>query len=60
MKSEIKEITAREGYYLTQAAEVGDERIFIVSIKGAEILETDWREATKEEKIAFAESKKLA
>lgn len=45
----MKEIKSREGYYLTQSAEVED-RIFVKAIKGAGINETDWREATQEEK----------
>lgn len=51
--ADIKELKARDGYYLTQSAEVGDERIFITAIKGANINESDWREATEEEKVAF-------
>lgn len=54
----MKEIKAREGYYLTQVAEVGDDRLFITALKGANINETDWREATEDEKIAFEESQK--
>lgn len=53
---EIKEITAKDGYYFTQAAEVGDSRIFITALKGANINESDWRLATEEEKIAFEEA----
>ena len=53
---EIKEIIAKEGYYLTQATEVGDSRIFITALKGANINESDWRLATEEEKVAFEES----
>lgn len=53
---EIKELKAREGYYLTQSAEVGNERIFITAIKGANINESDWREATEDEKVAFEEA----
>lgn len=49
----MKEIKAREGYYLTQSAEVGEDRLFITALKGANINEEDWREATEEEKIAF-------
>ena len=45
----MKEIKAREGYYLTQSAEVED-RIFVRAIKGANINEADWREATQAEK----------
>ena len=49
----IKEIKSREGYYLTQVEEVGENRIFITSIKGVNINESDWREATQEEKDEF-------
>lgn len=49
----MKEIKSREGYYLTQANEVGENRIFVTAIKGANINEADWREATAEEKEAF-------
>lgn len=49
----MKEIKAREGYYLTQVEEVGENRIFITAIKGANINESDWREATQEEKDEF-------
>lgn len=49
----IKEIKAREGYYLTQVEEVGENRIFITAIKGVNINESDWREATQEEKDEF-------
>jgi hypothetical protein len=54
----MKEIKAREGYYLTQVAEVGDDRLFITALKGANINESDWREAIEEEKIAFEEAQK--
>lgn len=50
----MKELKSREGYYLTQSAEVADtERTYIKAIKGANINESDWREATAEEKEAF-------
>lgn len=50
----MKEITPRQGYYLTQAGEVADnERIYITALKGANINEADWREATAEEKEEF-------
>lgn len=52
---EVKEIKAREGYYLTQAIEVGD-RIFVKAIKGANINEDDWREATEQEKNDYEKS----
>jgi hypothetical protein len=49
----MKEIKSREGYYLTQANEVGENRIFITAIKGMNVNASDWREATEEEKVAF-------
>ena len=52
----MKEIKARKGYYLTQIAEVGDDRLFITALKGANINEADWREATEEEKNTFEEA----
>lgn len=48
----MKELKAREGYYLTQAQDVQD-RIFITAIKGVNVNEADWREATEEEKEAY-------
>lgn len=48
----MKEIKARNGYYLTQTQEVED-RIFVTAIKGANINEEDWREATAEEKEEY-------
>lgn len=48
----MKEIKAKEGYYLTQAGEVSD-RIFITAIKGVNVREEDWREATPEEKQEY-------
>ena len=52
----MKEIKAKEGYYLTQANEVED-RIFVTAIKGMNINESDWREATEEEKEAYEKEK---
>lgn len=49
----MKEIKAKEGYYLTQVAEVGNDRLYITALKGANVNEEDWREATEEEKEAF-------
>ena len=49
----MKELKATEGYYLTQVAKVGDDRIFITAIKGMNVYEGDWREATEEEKEAY-------
>lgn len=51
----MKEIKAKEGYYLTQATEVGD-RIFVTAIKGTNINEADWREATEQEKNDYEKS----
>ena len=53
----MKELRAREGYYLTQSADVAnDERTFITAIKGENVNESDWREATLEEKEEFEKS----
>lgn len=50
----MKEIKSREGYYLTQSAEVAEEdRMYITAIKGANVNEADWREATEAEKEEF-------
>lgn len=51
----MKEIKAREGYYLTQVGNVGSERVYITALKGANINEADWREATEAEKIGYEE-----
>jgi hypothetical protein len=49
----MKEMKARDGYYLTQSVDVADEnRIFVTAIKGANVNEEDWREATAEERDA--------
>ena len=52
----MKEIKARDGYYLTQVAEVGNDRLYVTALKGANINEADWREATEEEKNTFEEA----
>ena len=49
----MKELIAREGYYLTQNAEVGEARIFVTALKGVNIDEQDWREATVQEKEEY-------
>lgn len=50
----MKEIKSREGYYLTQSADLANEdRTYITAIKGMNVNEADWREATQEEKDAF-------
>lgn len=47
----MKEIKAKEGFYLTQASEIPtEERLFLTAIKGANVNEDDWRGATIEEK----------
>ena len=51
----VKEIKAREGYYLTQSANV-ENRVYITAIKGINVNEADWREATEEEKTEYEES----
>lgn len=51
----MKEIKAKEGYYLTQMNEVED-RVFVTAIKGVNISESDWREATIEEKEEYEKS----
>jgi hypothetical protein len=50
----MKELKSREGYYLTQAADVAtEERLYLTAIKGMNVNEADWREASQEEKDAF-------
>ena len=49
----MKEIKAREGMYLTQVAEVGENRVFVKAMKGAKVNEADWRDATNEEKESW-------
>lgn len=51
----MKEIKARKGYYLTQVGNVGTARVYITALKGANINESDWREATEAEKIGYEE-----
>lgn len=52
----MKEIKAKEGMYLTQSAEVSEGRIYVTAIKGVNVNESDWRDATLEEKVAYEES----
>jgi hypothetical protein len=53
----MKELKATEGYYLTQSADVAnEERTYITAIKGENVKEADWREATQEEKDEFEKS----
>ena len=49
----MKEIKAKEGMYLTQSAEVGENRLFVTILKGVNINEEDWRDASVEEKEEF-------
>lgn len=39
--------------YLTQSAEVSEGRIYVTAIKGVNVNESDWRDATLEEKEVF-------
>lgn len=55
----MKEIKSREGYYLTQVNEVED-RVFITAIKGVNVNESDWREATREEKDVWEKEKEFS
>ena len=54
----IKELKAKEGYYLTQSAEVAS-RVYVTAIRGANVNDADWREATKEEKEQYEEQRRL-
>jgi hypothetical protein len=49
----MKEIKAREGYYLTQSQEEVQDRIYVTIIKGQNVREDDWREAAREEKEEY-------
>lgn len=55
----MKEIKAKEGYYLTQAKEVGDDRIFVTAIKGVNVNEADWRDASISEKEEWENSQEI-
>ena len=50
----MKEINAKEGHYLSQTSEDG-ERIYVTAIKGANINESDWRDASQEEQEAYTD-----
>ena len=55
----MKELKAKEGYYLTQSADVAEnERVYVTAIKGANVNEADWREATDAEVAEWEEYKK--
>jgi hypothetical protein len=47
------EIKSREGYYLTQVGEVGENRVYVTAIKGMNVNAEEWREATEEEKNEY-------
>lgn len=50
----MKEIKARNGYFLTQKANVSDEeRIYITAIKGVNVDESEWIEVTEYEKNIY-------
>lgn len=50
----MKEIKATEGHYLSQTGENG-ERIYVTAIKGANVNEADWRNASQEEQEAYTD-----
>lgn len=50
----MKEIKAKEGYYLSQTGANG-ERIYVTAITGANVNEADWRDASKEEQEAYTD-----
>lgn len=50
----MKEIKATEGHYLSQTGENG-ERIYVTAIKGVNISESDWRNASQEEQEAYTD-----
>lgn len=50
----MKEIHAKEGHYLSQTSDNG-ERIYVTAIKGANINEADWRDASQEEQEAYTD-----
>ena len=49
----MKELKARNGHYLTQVEEMVEHRVYAKILKGVSLNESDWREATKEEKEAW-------
>ena len=49
----MKEIKSRTGYFLTQSDNNCENRIYITVVKGININENDWREATLEEKEEY-------
>ena len=56
----MKEIKAKEGIYLTQKGDAGENRIYITAIIGANVNPDDWREATLEEKEIYEKAQEEA
>jgi hypothetical protein len=50
----MKEIKAKDGYFLAQVGENG-ERIYVTAVTGANINEADWRDASAEEQEAYTD-----
>lgn len=50
----MKEIKAKDGYFLSQTSENG-ERIYVTAITGANVKESDWRDASQEEQEAYTD-----
>lgn len=50
----MKEIQAKEGYFLSQTGANG-ERIYVTAITGANVNEADWRDASQEEQEAYTD-----
>lgn len=49
----MKEIHAKEGFFLAQDG--GEGRIYVTAIKGVNINESDWRDASQEEQEAYTD-----
>lgn len=56
----MKEIKSTEGYYLTQVAEVGEDRVFLTAIKGMNVNAFDWKEVPASEKEAWDKAREEA
>jgi cytidylate kinase len=46
----MTEIKAKNGMFLTQKNDVGEDRVYITAIKGMNVNADDWRDATVEER----------
>jgi hypothetical protein len=55
----MTEIKAKNGMFLTQKNDVGEDRVYITAIKGMNVNADDWRDATVEEKELYESSKEL-